>query len=137
MWKFQNGKFTYVPRLDIASTAVTTTNQQNQQPTNQQNETTADSGTFVDADGLPANGDVVAGVAQNGQIVSHGMTDLYVVDTTPIADLSGLYKKFVNGVETGMVILGYDRASRGFTIAETKTSEIDLLRARLDALTTA
>ena len=135
MWKFMNGKFTYLPRVQsasVVSTPTTTTT-----TTTPANQTSADSGTFVDADGLPSNGDVVAGVAQNGQIVSHGITDVWVVDTTPIADLSGVYKKFVNGMNQGMVVLNYDDRDRSFTIASTKSNEIDFLKARLDALTTA
>ena len=131
MWKFVGGKFVFQERVAVPSTISSS---QTNLP-NTQNHTTADSGTFVDCDGLPANGDVVAGVASGGQIIYTGVVDAYVVDTTPIAHLSGVYRKTINGLDAGQVVLTYDRFQKSFVLASTKSDELAFLRDRLNALT--
>ena len=97
---------------------------------------TADVGTFVDADGLPANGSVVCGVvASDSSIKSSGVVQAYVVDTGAAASLSGIYQKTINGINAGKVVLIYDSVDRSFIMASTKSSEILDLKNRLDALT--
>ena len=135
MWKHLDGKFVFHQRaysnnIPNSSAVNTTQTQQTTTPT-----TTADSGTFVDADNLPANGDVAVGVAQSGRVVYSGVVQAYVVDMDPIANLSGTYTKTINGVGAGQVVLMYNRDTRGFVMCSTKSNELDLLRDRLDALT--
>ncbi len=134
MWKHINGKFVFHQR---AYSNAATGSAPSQQPQQQQTTptTTADSGTFVDANNFPANGDVAVGVAQNGHVVYNGVVQAYVVDMDPIANLSGTYTKTINGVPHGQVVLMYDRDTRGFVMCSTKSNELDLLRNRLDALT--
>ena len=135
MWKHIGGRFVYEQRANprtfsVVSTAaptVTTT----PQPT-----TAADNGTFVDADNQPANGDVAVGVSNDGQVLTSGVVRAYVLDGNPIAQLSGIYAKTVNGVPDGHVVLTFDRTTKSFVIASTKSNELERLRDRLDALTT-
>ena len=97
---------------------------------------TADVGTFVDADGLPANGSVVCGVvASDSSIKSSGVVQAYVMDTGAAASLSGIYQKTINGINAGKVVLIYDEADRSFIMASTKSNELVALKNRLDALT--
>ena len=137
MWKHINGKFVFhqraysnIPNTPTVSAVNTTQTQQTTTPT-----TAADSGTFVDANNFPANGDVAVGVAQNGRVVHAGVVQAYVVDMDPIANLSGTYTKTINGVGAGQVVLMHNRDTRGFVMCSTKSNELDLLRDRLDALT--
>ena len=112
---------------------------QQQQPAAQTTEitTTADSGTFVDANGLPANSDVAVGVAQSGRVVLNSITQAYVVDdTASLCNLSGVYQKTINGIPAGQIVLSYDKESRSFVMASTRSNELEKLRDRLDALTT-
>jgi hypothetical protein len=97
--------------------------------------TTADSGTFVDADGLPANGSAVAGIAQAGQIVSSGIVDAYVLDVAPRAKLSGVYDKTINGTAAGKVIIIYNELDNSFIMASTKSNELESLKLQFEALT--
>ena len=98
---------------------------------------TADVGTFVDADGLPANNEsVVCGVvASDGSVTSSGVVQAYVMDTGAAASLSGIYQKTINGIAAGKVVLIYDDQDRSFIMASTKSSELVSLKNRLDALT--
>ena len=96
--------------------------------------TTADSGTFVDADGLPANGSAVAGIAQAGQIVSSGIVDAYVLDVAPRAKLSGVYDKTINGTPAGKVVVIYNDADSSFIMASTKSNELEEIKLKFEAL---
>ena len=98
---------------------------------------TAAVGTFVDADGLPANNEsVVCGVvASDSSITSSGVVQAYVMDTGAAASLSGIYQKTINGINVGKVVLIYDSVDRSFIMASTKSSELVGLKNRLDALT--
>ena len=96
MWSMQNGKFVYqdVPRhsrtMDhyVAASVVSGHTHESHVHAVAGGSTTSDTGTFVDSDGLPANGSPVAGIAQAGQIVSSGVVDAYVLDVAPRAKLS-------------------------------------------------
>ena len=131
MWKHVDNRFVYESRTSSRafSNFAALQPQQQQQPQQQpQQQTTADSGTFVDADGLPANGDVVAGVAQGGQIVSSGITQAYVIDSSVrLANLAGVYDRTINGISAGKVVLQYEKASKSFVMASTKSSELETL----------
>ena len=140
MWKHVGDRFVYEHRAPSVR-GFSTTNTINtisnvQQPTAQNTATSAPNGTFVDADGQPANGDVVAGVATNGRVVSSGVVQAYVIDNNnTISNLTCVYSKSINGIASGKVVLQYDEASRAFVMAETKSNAMQNLKDRLDALT--
>ena len=133
MWGITQGhKFEYIPyRPSVArsrsNTIVSTT-------TYAETNTSAQNCTFVDVNGQPANDNPVAGIAQNGVIVSHGIVSAYVVDMSPVARLNGIYDKTINGVAVGKVVIDVDE-SGSFVMSETKSSQLQNLQDRLDALT--
>ena len=137
MWKHSStGRFVFHRRA-YSSTPLLQTETSTPVSTNvNTTQTQTDSGLFVDADNLPANGDVPSGVAQNGRVVTSGIVQAYVLDIDPIANLSGTYTKTINGIPAGKVVLIYNRDTKGFIMSSTKSNELELLRDRLDALTT-
>ena len=143
MWTEQNGKFVYQdvarhnrPRVHHVPTSSWGSSHVHEAKSHIHDEggTTADTGTFVDADGLPANGSAVAGIAQAGQIVSSGIVNAYVIDVPPRAKLSGIYSRTINGVTSGKVVVIYNEDSASFVMASTKSNELEEIKLRFDAL---
>jgi hypothetical protein len=142
MWSMQNGKFVYqdVPRhsraMDhyVATSVVSSHTHTASSHVHAVGGTTSDTGTFVDSDGLPANGSPVAGIAQAGQIVSSGVVDAYVLDVAPRAKLSGVYDKTINGVAAGKVVVIYNEADASFIMASTKSNELEEIKLKFEAL---
>ena len=142
MWSMQNGKFTYreVPYTgdtyhhDSSAASVVSSVHTHAVAAHAQGNTTADTGTFVDVDGLPANGNAVAGVSQAGQIVSSGVVDAYVVDMPARAKLSGVYDKTINGVASGKVIIIYSETDSSFVMCSTKSNELEEIKLKFQAL---
>jgi hypothetical protein len=149
MWTEQQGKFVYRevarhsrPRVyhmpassSFSSVSATHTHTTGVTHIHDDGATTADTGTFVDVDGLPANGSPVAGIAQAGQIVSSGIVDAYVLDVPPRAKLSGVYDRTINGVASGKVVVIYNEQDESFIMASTKSNELEEIRLKFEALT--
>ena len=143
MWSMQNGKFTYrevpyTPHVfhhDSTPAASVVSSGSHTHAVAGIGNTTADTGTFVDVDGLPANGSPVAGIAQAGQIVSSGVVDAYVVDMPARAKLSGVYDKTINGTAAGKVIIIYNELDNSFIMASTKSNELESLKLQFESLT--
>ena len=146
MWTEQQGKFVYRevarhsrPRVyHVAASTFSTASAHSHTTVSQHihndGPTTADTGTFVDADGLPANGSPVAGIAQTGQIVSSGVVDAYVLDIPPKAKLSGVYDRTINGVASGKMIIIYNESDASFIMCSTKSNELEEIKLRFEAL---
>ena len=134
MWGINRGHhFQYTPYRSVVPPRSVAQSTQSTYQTNQTN-TSADNCTFVDVNGTPANGNPVAGISQNGKIVSHGIVEAYVCDMEPVARLSGIYDKTINGVAAGKVVISVDESGT-FVMSQTKSSQLESLQARLDSLT--
>jgi hypothetical protein len=146
MWTEQRGKFVYrevarhsKPRVYHTASSSFSTAHSHVATTGGIHDdappSTADTGTFVDVDGLPANGSPVAGIAQAGQIVSSGIVDAYVLDVPPRAKLSGVYGKTINGVAAGKVVVIYNESDESFIMASTKSNDLEEIKLKFEALT--
>jgi hypothetical protein len=143
MWTEQRGKFVYrevarhsKPRVYHTASSSFSTAHSHVATTHIHDDgaSTADTGTFVDVDGLPANGSPVAGIAQAGQIVSSGIVDAYVLDVPPKAKLSGVYDRTINGVASGKVIIIYSETDSSFVMCSTKSNELEEIKLKFEAL---
>ena len=139
MWVHKNGRFTWEPFIvhDVASTGTSVPSVAEPEPSPSPSPSPVDpvDKLFVNVAGTPAQrSEPAVGVRNDNALVHSGVVHAFVVHE-PRAELSGIYQRTINGAPAAPVVIIH-RQDNSFIMAQTKSHELDELKARLDGLTT-